>query len=171
MDSYKFCIDKKKIKTMKVYLSGAMEFAEDEGADWRNKMTLWLKKNINHTSFDPVINSAKLIENENAQNYRKWKISNIDRYSNFIRTCVRQDIHIVKNEIDYLICLWDKNVLKGAGTHAEVTIAFDSNKPVYLVNKLSKKDLSGWIMACSTKIFNDFDSLKLFLLKKYHSNA
>ena len=58
-------------------------------------------------------------------------------------------------------------MLKGAGTHAEVTLAYESKKPVFLINKLPKTDLSGWIMACSTKIFNDFNSLKPYLLDKY----
>ena len=63
--------------------------------------------------------------------------------------------------------MWDESVLKGAGTHAEVTIAYECNKPIYLVNKLPEADLSGWIMACSTKIFSDFETLKSFLLKEY----
>jgi hypothetical protein len=58
-------------------------------------------------------------------------------------------------------------VLKGAGTHAEVTIAYESKKPVFLINKLPDADLSGWIMACSTKIFKNFSSLKPYLLNKY----
>ena len=30
---------------MRVYLSGAMEFAEDEGANWRKDLSNWLDKN------------------------------------------------------------------------------------------------------------------------------
>ena len=74
------------------------------------------------------------------------------------------------NKADYLICLWDENVFKGAGTHAEVTISYDLKKPVYLINKIPALELSGWIMACSTKIFESFDSLKLFLLDRYNQN-
>ena len=53
--------------------------------------------------------------------------------------CVLNDINIVMNKADYLICLWDQNVMKGAGTHAEITLAFMEQKPVYLVNMLSSK--------------------------------
>ena len=155
---------------MIVYLSGAMEFAEDEGANWRKDLSIWLENNLGHKAFDPVVNSKKLIKEEGAENYRIWKETNLNNYINFIRKCVDEDINIVRNHTDYLICLWDKNVLKGAGTHSEVTIAYDSKKPVYLINKLPKKDLSGWIMACSTEIFNNFDELKNFLIKKYKSN-
>ena len=45
-------------------------------------------------------------------------------------------IKAVRNSVDYLICLWDESVFKGAGTHAEVTLAYDCKKPVYLINKL-----------------------------------
>ena len=58
-------------------------------------------------------------------------------------------------------------MIKGAGTHAEITIAYDSKKPVYLINKLPLNDLSGWIMACSSRIFTNFDDLKSYLIKEY----
>ena len=71
--------------------------------------------------------------------------------------------------MDYIICLWNADVLKGAGTHGEVTLAFQHNVPVYLVNQISLADLSGWIMACSSEIFNNFEDLKAFLLEKFGS--
>ncbi|MBT4148986.1 MAG: hypothetical protein HOE46_01295 [Candidatus Marinimicrobia bacterium] len=167
MDFIKWKFAKKKIKTMIGYLSGAMEFSNDEGAGWRNDLTLWLESNIEHKVFNPVIESENLMKSYGAESYRDWKVSNIDKYLNFIRICVDRDIEIVRNKCDYIICLWDESVLKGAGTHAEVTIAYECNKPIYLVNKLPEADLSGWIMACSTKIFSDFETLKSFLLKEY----
>ena len=66
-----------------------------------------------------------------------------------------------------MVCLWDSSVLKGGGTHGEVTMAYFIGKPVYLINKLSKKDLSGWIMACATESVSDFDDLKNILKQKY----
>ena len=42
---------------MIVYLSGAMEFAEDEGANWRKDLSSWLDNNLGHKAFDPVVNS------------------------------------------------------------------------------------------------------------------
>ena len=120
---------------------------------------------------DSVIKfESKLIEKYGANDYRSWKKTDTERYANFIRICVDNDIDIVRNKADYLICLWDEIVFKGAGTHAEVTIAYDLKKPVYLINKIPALELSGWIMACSTKIFESFDSLKLFLLDRYNQN-
>jgi len=152
---------------MIAYLSGAMEFANDEGAVWRNNISLWLNNELGHKTIDPVLESAKIVEENNAEDYREWKSVDPERYASFIKLCVKNDINIVRNKADYIICLWDKNVIKGAGTHAEVTLAFELNKPVYLVNKLSLMDLSGWIMACSTEIFDDFNQLKEFFIKHY----
>ena len=98
------------------------------------------------------------------------KKTDTEKYAKFIRLCIDNDINIVRNHADYIICLWDKNVFKGAGTHAEVTIAYEIKKPIYLVNKVPELELSGWIMACSTKIFDDFESLKPFLLDRYSGN-
>ena len=158
---------KTKFEAMIAYLSGAMEFADDEGSGWRKDLTKWLDDNLGHQVYDPVIQSAALIKKYGAKDYRNWKKSDPKKYADFIRICVDYDIETVRNRTDYVICLWDNNVLKGAGTHAEVTLAYESKKPVFLINKLSKTDLSGWIMACSTKIFNDFNSLKPYLLDKY----
>ena len=63
--------------------------------------------------------------------------------------------------------MWNEDVFKGAGTHGEVTLAFEHGIPVYVVNQLPLTDLSGWIVACSTKIFESFEELELFLLKKF----
>ena len=150
---------------MIAYLSGAMEFANDEGALWRNELTIWLKNTIKHQSIDPVIESAKIVEENNAENYRNWKEEDVQKYARFIQLCIKNDIKIVREKADYLICLWDENVIKGAGNHAEITFAYDLKKPVYLVNKLPQKDLSGWIMACFSHIFANFDDLKDFLIK------
>ena len=38
---------------MIAYLSGAMENAKNEGSEWRNEMTIWLKEKLNHSVIDP----------------------------------------------------------------------------------------------------------------------
>ena len=67
----------KETKSMKAYLSGAMEFANDEGAGWRKEMTQWLSKNLGHTVYNPVIESEDLVKEYGAESYREWKINDI----------------------------------------------------------------------------------------------
>ncbi len=40
---------------MIAYLSGAMENAPEMGSSWRNDVTEWLKKDFDHTVFNPVL--------------------------------------------------------------------------------------------------------------------
>ncbi|MFQ6611489.1 MAG: hypothetical protein ACE5D2_00095 [Fidelibacterota bacterium] len=151
---------------MIAYLSGAMEFAQQEGANWRESLTQWLRTELGHSVYNPVLESGNLAEEYNAHDYRSWKYSQPGKYAEFIRNCVTRDLEMVQS-VDYIICLWNEGVFKGAGTAGEVTMGYDSGKPIYLVNQLPPEDLSGWIMACSTEIFGDFDSLKSFLKRCY----
>ena len=146
-----------------------MEYAKNDGADWREEITLWLIKNLNHSVIDPVVESKKLIKNYKETEFRSWKQTDPKKYIDIIRIAIKKDLDAVVNKADYIICLWDENVFKGAGTHSEVTFAYYHNKPIYLVNKLPINDLSGWVMSCATEIVNDFESLKVLLKNKYHN--
>ena len=152
---------------MIAYLSGGMENAENEGTIWRAEITTWLKESLDHDVIDPVIESRKLVKIHQAENYREWKRSDPNRYKSFVRLAIDQDLRAVISVSNYLMCLWDSSILKGGGTHGEVTMAYFIGKPVYLINKLSQKDLSGWIMACATESVSDFDDLKNILKQKY----
>ena len=39
---------------MIVYLSGAMEYANNDGEKWRKELTIWLNEKLNHNVIDPV---------------------------------------------------------------------------------------------------------------------
>ena len=152
---------------MIAYLSGGMEHAVNEGEDWRNKMTEWLQKNLGHSVIDPVKNSRQLVDETQYHDYRSWKNSDRGKYKAFVRQLIRQDLDGVINKADYVICLWDEGVVKGGGTHGEVTIAYHYNIPVYLVNTLPFDELSGWIFSCCTEVFADFTNLKKRVLELY----
>ena len=67
------------------YLSGGMENAQNEGADWRSDMTNWLKGNLGHDTIDPVLESKKLVLAHGAEEYQGWKTTNQEKYKAFIR--------------------------------------------------------------------------------------
>ena len=152
---------------MKAYLSGGMEHAVGEGADWRKDLTKWLAENLGHDVVDPVVESAKIVEEHDAEDYRNWKNSNPQKFKQFVRKLITRDIRGVIKESDYVICLWNESVFKGGGTHGEVTLAYHFGIPVYLVNTIPMDDLSGWIFSCSTNVFSSFDALKSHLEKTY----
>ena len=156
---------------MIAYLSGAMENAKNDGSAWRSEITIWLKDKLEHSVIDPVIETTKLIEKTESQNYRNWKTTDPNKFREFVRHAIDNDLNSVVNKSDYIICLWNKEVLSGGGTHGEVTMAYYHNKPIYLINKLNDIELSGWIMSCATEIFTDFNSMEKRLLEIYDGKA
>ena len=79
---------------MIVYLSGAMEFADDEGSGWRKNLTKWLYDNLGHEVYDPVIQSAKLIDKYGAN-----EALMLDKNNN-VSTCNSTNFFIVNKNND-----------------------------------------------------------------------
>ena len=154
---------------MIAYLSGGMENAQNEGADWRSDMTNWLKGNLGHDTIDPVIETKKTVLAHGAEEYQDWKMTDYGKYKEFIRLLINQDLRAVIGKVDYLIVLWDESILYGGCTHGEVTMAYWVDRPIFLVNKLPKDKLSRWISSFSTETFDSFDELKKALLKEFQS--
>ena len=70
---------------MIAYLSGPIENAHNDGADWRVKMTNWLKSELNHKVFNPVIETKSIIKNVKGSDFRLLKKTNPDEYKKIIR--------------------------------------------------------------------------------------
>ena len=60
---------KEAASSMIAYLSGGMENAVNEGADWRIDISNWLKENLDHNVNDPVVESQNQVLNLNKHNY------------------------------------------------------------------------------------------------------
>ena len=149
------------------YLSGPIENAENDGADWRKSLTPWIKNTLSHKVFDPVIATRDITKGLTSSEFRNMKRSNPDKYKKLIRKIINIDIEAVVNNSDYLIVNWNKSVFRGGGTHGEITLAYFLKKPIYLVNNVPFDDLSSWIFSCSTEVFDSFEDLKTYLIKKY----
>lgn len=152
---------------MIAYLSGPIENARNDGAGWRISITKWLKTNLGHDVFDPVVETKNIVNENSGKDFRSLKVSEPEKYKSIIRKIIKVDLDAVVNHADYLIVKWDKSVFKGGGTHGEITLAYWLGKPVYLVNDLPIDDVSSWIFSCSELIFSDFEDLKNKLIKIY----
>ena len=152
---------------MIAYLSGPIENAENDGANWRESITPWLKDEIKHDVFNPVLATRKIISNLTNTQFREMKDTNPTKYKNLIRQIIDIDIKAVVEETDYLIVNWNKSVFRGGGTHGEITLAYYLKKPIYLVNHVPLDDLSSWISSCATEVFDSFDDMKIHLLSEY----
>jgi hypothetical protein len=153
---------------MIAYLSGPIENAYNDGANWRNDITEWLENKLHHKVFNPVIKTKSIIEHHNASDFRLMKKTNPNEYKKIIRKIIKVDLDAVVNNSDYLIVNWDESVYKGGGTHGEVTMAYWFRKPIFLVNRLPIDDISSWIFSCSEHIFDNFDDLKTKLEELYN---
>tara|TARA_B100002051_G_C16224674_1_gene387451 strand:- start:37 stop:498 length:462 start_codon:yes stop_codon:yes gene_type:complete len=149
------------------YLSGPIENAYNDGADWRNDITQWLEQDLNHRVFNPVTETQSITKELNTDDFRLMKTTNPEQYKKIIRKIIQVDLDAVVKGSDYLIVNWDKSVFKGGGTHGEITMAHWFKKPVYMVNTLPIEDVSSWIFSCTDFVCNNFDDLKTELKKIY----
>jgi hypothetical protein len=157
-----------KHKIVRVYLSGGMEYAKNEGVDWRNDIGSWIRKNFGHSIFNPNIESEKyLSQSLSNRNFRSLKSTDIKAYTNIVKQFVIKDSKEIATRSDYVICYWDNGAQRGAGTKGELTIARYFNKPVYMVTRIPNEKIPGWVLGCVTEFFNSFEQLKKFLISIY----
>ena len=155
-------------KSLRVYLSGGMEFAKGEGADWRRVTEEWVQENLGHSSYNPNKESDEyLAKKYPSGRFRDLKETNIEKYTELVRDLIDSDCHEIAERSDYVICNWDESAQRGAGTKGELTMARWVGKPVYMVTQMRLQDIPGWVLGCATKTFRTFQDLQEFLLKYY----
>ncbi len=158
----------KPIKTPKAYLSGGMEFAKNEGADWRSEIEGWIRKNLKHTVYNPNRESERYLSRRfPSGRFRDLKFENLERFKEIVGDLVDLDSREIAHRTDYVVCFWDESAQRGAGTKGELTIARFLQKPVYMVTEVREEEIPGWVLGCTTNIFGSFDELEDFLLEKY----
>jgi hypothetical protein len=155
---------------MHVYLSGGMEYALNEGKDWRLDIENWIQKSLKHKVFNPNVASDQYLRKVlHKNNFRSLKSTNIETYIKIVQKFVIQDSKEIATRSDYVICYWDMSAQRGAGTKGELTIAKYFMKPVYLVTQVPKEKIPGWVLGCVTEFFSSFEDLKEYLIQNYTS--
>jgi len=147
---------------MRAYLCGAIEYAPDHGTAWRAAVTPFLES-LGHTVYDPARDEKKNLSDEERLHFRQWKITDMPRFQETIRKIIAYDLDHIELKTDFLLCYWDQYAQRGAGTQAELTIAHRLGLPVYLVLGMPVAQVSGWILGCSSQVFQDFEELKKFI--------
>jgi hypothetical protein len=159
-------------KKMHVYLSGGMEYAQNEGKDWRLEIENWIRKELKHIVFNPNVISEKYLRKMlQENNFRDLKSTNIDAYIKVVKKFVIQDSREIATRSDYVICYWDASAQRGAGTKGELTIAKYFGRPVYLVTHIPKVNIPGWILGCVSEFFSSFEELKKYLKLNYNTKT
>jgi len=156
------------LKKKRVYLSGGMEYAQFEGADWRSEIEGWIRKTLGHSAFNPNIESARFLKKHVRGNFRRLKTENTPRFTEIVGRIVDLDSREIARRTDYVVCYWDRSAQRGAGTKGELTIAKLFDKPVYMVTEVRPENIPGWILGCTTKMFGSFFELKEFLEDEFN---
>ncbi len=147
---------------MLAYLAGAIEYSPDFGRGWRKVISPFLHDELGHTVYDPAEDERKSLTEEEQRCLRSWKHTDFERFQIAVRKIIEFDLEVVARS-DYVVCYLDEYAMKGGGTSAELTFAFERKIPVYMVTPLAVGHISGWILGCCTKVFCSFDELKKFL--------
>ena len=152
---------------MLAYLCGPIEFDEAGGKLWRRKLAPFLRDQLGHRVYDPAEDEKKNLSQHEVDNFRRWKMTDLDRFRRVIRKIIAFDLELIERKADYLICYWDSEVMKGGGTAAELTAAHRKGIPVYLVASVPVEQVSGWAIGCSDQVFSSIESLKTFLASRF----
>jgi hypothetical protein len=149
-----------------------MEYAKNEGVDWRSMMEKWIVQELGHSVFNPNVESERYLNKKLPKaSLRELKFSDIDKFQSIVRGIVKLDSEEIAKRSDYIICYWDRSAQRGAGTKGELTIARFFNKPVYMVSNIQRTNIPGWILGCTSEMFESFAELKNFLRKRFLSNS
>jgi nucleoside 2-deoxyribosyltransferase len=152
---------------MLAYLCGPIEFAADGGKMWRRKLMPFLRDDLGHRVYDPAEDEKKNLTDEEMAHFRAWKKTDVERFRRVVRKIIHFDLDVIENKADYVICHWDNAEAQSGGTPAELTVAYRSGIPVYLVTQLAADQISGWMLACADQVFPSLDELKKFLRERY----
>ncbi len=152
---------------LSAYLSGAIEHSSDGGKGWRGAIARFLAEELGHRVYDPATDEKKDLTPEERTNFRRWKLEDPARFREVIRKIIAWDLDRVEKQTDYLVAFWDESSARGGGTAAEITLAYRLGKPVYLVLGMPRASASGWILAASEEVFEDFGALQGFLRRKF----
>ncbi len=145
----------------RIYLSGGMEYASDEGRDWRRMMQEWLTGEYACSVFNPNQESDRLFKTRyGGVDFRRLKHEDPARYRTIAAELVEIDCREIAERSDLVLCYWDASAQRGAGTKGELTMARYFGKPVYLVTTMTFGEIPGWVLGCTTRIFSSFDEVK-----------
>ena len=154
-----------------VYLAGAIEHAPDGGSRWRANISQFLFSELQHQVFNPCLEESHILSEEEFEHFRSWKTSNLPRFREVMHKIIQTDVSMLINQVDYIICKWDKYVAPGGGTQGELTIAFWYKIPVYMITEIPVREISSWILGCTTEIFKNMSELKKYLRNHYSKSV
>ena len=144
------------------YLAGSIEYSPDLGKGWRAEITPLLKS-LGHEVYDPAEDEKKNLTETEVRDFRSWKKSDLPRFQQTIRKIIAYDLDLIEQHCDAVVCYWDQNAGRGAGTQGELTFAHRLGIPVYLICGIPVEEMSGWLLGCAREVFAGLDDFRDFV--------
>jgi hypothetical protein len=129
-----------------------MEYAKN-GSSWRVEATKQLNK-LGIGTWNPYVEEKKLFDFD-IQTFIKLhdKKKDYNKFNEVMRKIVTTDLGVIAKDVDMVLVKYDKSVLRGAGTHAEISMATYLNKPVHVwVEDLEIENIPLWSIGCFTTL-------------------
>jgi len=156
-------------KNAKVYLSGPIEGADDDGVKWRQHLTPKLQE-LSFTILDPLEKESQhIVDNKTPKEacYSFKRSGHWDQFMRVMSPIIQEDMDLVK-QADFVIVYWNTQI-HSYGTMCEIWEAYTSHKPVLMVLHGNKSDVSSWLLCTVLTygiIFNSFNQLINFIKEK-----
>lgn len=147
-------------KSARIYLSGGMEKAAENGAVWRRDCS----KLLAEMDFVPLDIAALDLEyiKKHGPVYLNKDPANILQYkSNIRRQFIYTDLRLITDLSDAVIAYYDQSFKDGAGSFAECQCAYDNDRPLFVVSAFNT--VPSWLQALSTKVFYNWIDLYDYL--------
>jgi len=162
-----------KLKLFYNYLAGAIEFdKKDGGQSWRNSITPPLDKILMYTQ-DPCKTEALVTDMtvmEAQEKFNGWiQSGNYDLFTDKFAKIVHKDLRMVYRSDFLIVHLFPK--VRTTGTIHEMAETWRQKKPIYLIWKDAKSNLSKWalylVISSGGRLFESENKLIEFLSVKY----
>jgi len=142
----------------KVYLAGPMEYAPQDGLDWRIEYAKELGEYLGIECVIPNHEEKHIVPDQ--AKFRQLKKEKPYEYIKIMRQLKEMDLNIVQN-VDAVICNWNGEMM--SGTVGEAQHATFHGVPVFLVTKKPLSDVPGWFLSCCDEVFPELSCLMMHL--------
>ena len=152
----------------KVYLAGAMEFAADNGAGWRDQVVSMFKE-VGVDTFNPCTDEGEIFKSYQFANHKEFhgaKVDDPDRFIPCMREIAQTDLREIASS-DYVLMYITPGL--AGGTPGEATCShYVFDVPVVGVWSpgCNVSNTSGWLQATCETTFSTFEEAVQYISDK-----
>lgn len=143
-----------------IYLSGGMEKAAENGAQWRRECSVALQT-LNFFPLDISALDQAYIDKHGPVYLDKDPANFLQYKSNIRHQFIYTDLRLIIDDADAVIAYYDQSFKDGAGSFAECQCAYDNEKSLFVVSALPH--VPSWLKSLSTRLFFNFEDLYSYL--------